>query len=151
MTDKCLRKGEEKCKYLINRNFSQLTIHQTESDGFPGAIVTKAPVSLSPRRGVDFHWRGCSLVQHDFNTVYSGPDWKGTPRCLPSSTESAPRWSRNATPSLHPATRKKKRRERGRKRDSCRTLRNVRAGDACTRLAHFTATKHLLLVLLCVN
>lgn len=46
---------------------------------------------------------------------------------------------------------KKKRRERGRKRDSCRTLRNVRAGDACTRLAHFTATKHLLLVLLCVN
>lgn len=46
---------------------------------------------------------------------------------------------------------KKKRRERGRKRDSCRTLRNVRAEDACTRLAHFTATKHLLLVLLCVN
>lgn len=90
------------------RNFSQLTIHQTKSDGFPDAIVTKAPVSLSPRRGVDFHWRGCSLVQHDFNTVYSGPDWKGTPRCLPSSTESAPRWSRNATPSLHPPTRKKK-------------------------------------------
>lgn len=46
---------------------------------------------------------------------------------------------------------KKKRRERGRKRDSCRTLRNVRAGDACTRLAHFTATKQLLLVLLYVN
>lgn len=108
LTNKCLRKEKEKFKYLINRNFSQLTIHQTESDGFPGAIVTKAPVSLSPRRGVDFHWRGCSLVQHDFNTVYSGPDWKGTPRCLPSSTESAPRWSRNATPSLHPATRKKK-------------------------------------------
>lgn len=93
----------------------------TRRYGRPSPVGFQARSLQKPRKSVSSTTarcrlssaRGCSLVQHDFNTVYSGPDWKGTPRCLPSSTESAPRWSRNATPPLHSATWKKKKRREG--------------------------------------
>ena len=122
-----------------------------ESDGFPRGGDSRE----SPRKSVSS--TRCRLssgmrvfprparFQHRLLTDYA-PRLKGYSRCLPSrSTESAPRWSRNATPPLHPRRgvkkrererekeeeekrRKKKeeeRRARARKRDSCRTLRNV--------------------------
>lgn len=62
--------------------FSQLTRRY----GRPSPVGFQARSLQKPRKSVSSTTRcrlssarGCSLVQHDFNTVYSGPDWKGTP------------------------------------------------------------------------